>query len=106
MVTTVGSITAAILKGSGPPHKVSPAMGLSTRKQLLPGSLGAVLLTRQPLAHLWVMWALMWCFVPSTHLPSIVKPFSSQNFDYKVSTLGALRDGRNLPSGNYWPGGV
>ena len=60
-------------------------MGLSVGKQLLPGSLEVVLLTRQSLAPLWVMWALTWCFAPLTHLPTVVEPSSPQNFDYEVS---------------------
>ena len=76
MAATVGSITAAFLKGSGAPHEPSPAMGLSVSKQLLPGNLEAVLLTGQSLVPLWVMWALTWYSEPLTQLPAVVEPSS------------------------------
>ena len=66
-------------------------MGLSASKQLLPGSLGEVLLTGQSLVPSWVIWALTWCFAPSTHLPTVIKPSSPWNFNYEVSTWSLER---------------
>ena len=51
-----------------------------------------VLLARQSLASLWVMWALTWCFGPLTlHLPTGIEPSSPQNFDYEVSAWSLKR---------------
>ena len=54
------------VRGLGIHHKPYLVVGSSRSRPLLPGSLGVGSPARQSLAPSLVMWALIWCFEPST----------------------------------------